>query len=516
MPNELRGAVDLTDCAREPIHVPGYTQEFGVLLAMPAGSDRISQLSANTGLIFSADPQEVVGKPLADVIGRENADRISAVLSAGDWKEANPLKITVEQNGQQLNLNAIVHRYDALDFVELEVISAEGAQAAARSYHVVQGALTRLQKSLNTPELWEAVVAEGERITGFDRVMLYKFDRDDHGYVIAERKREHQYSFAGLHYPASDIPEQARHLYRVNWIRYIPNIRYKPVPLIPVIDEDHKRLTDLTHSVLRAVSPVHCEYLQNMGVAASLSVSILREGRLWGLIAFHNETPKYLPFELRSACELLGQVLSIRIAALEDNEESAYKSKTNKLQAQFLAELPQYRDISAALVAQSPNLLDFIPATGAAVCLGDRISTLGRVPSDDQINLIRQWTLDRIAAPAFITDKLQDRIAEAVSMTDTASGVLCFTVSRVHNLHIFWFRTEQVQVMKWGGEPTKPVEVDGDTIRLSPRKSFDVWKQEVRGKSEAWLRPEIEAALELRSTLMSLLLAQSGSGGTSA
>ena len=508
MPNEIRGPVDLTDCAREPIHVPGYTQAFGVLLAMPAGSDRISQISNNTGLLFSSDPFLVVGKKLSEVLGQANAETVFASLKSGDWKETNPLRISVEHEGATREVNAIVHRYDGLDFVELEPVSAEGAQVAARSYNLVQGALTRLQKCLNTRDLWEAVVAECHKITGYDRVMLYKFDRDDHGYVIAERKQDHQDSFLGLHYPASDIPEQARRLYRLNWIRFIPDIRYKPVPLIPVIDEDHKRLTDLTHSVLRAVSPVHCEYLQNMGVAASMSVSILREGRLWGLIAFHNDTPKELPFELRSACELLGQALSIRIAALEDIEDSAYKSKTNSLQAKFLGDLPRYRDVASALVAQAPNLLDFIPATGAAVCSAGRIDTLGRSPTEEQINLVRRWTLDRIAAPVFVTDRLQDRVSEASALTDTASGVLGFTVSHAHDLHIFWFRTEQVQVMKWGGEPTKPVVFDGDTMRLSPRKSFEVWKQEVRGKSTAWLQPEIEAALELRSTLMSLLVAQ--------
>jgi chemotaxis family two-component system sensor kinase Cph1 len=512
VPNKLTGAVDLSDCAREPIHVPGFTQSFGVLLAMPSGSDRITQVSSNTGLILFPDPLDVVGQNLADVLGTASATQILALLKSGEWKESNPLKISVERNGSSLQLNAIVHRYDHLDFIELEPISTEHGETAARSYDVVQDALARLQKSPNSPDLWEAVVTEGQHITGFDRVMLYKFDRDDHGHVIAERKQEHQQSFLGLHYPASDIPEQARRLYRLNWIRYIPDIRYKPVPLIPVIDEDHKRLTDLTHSVLRSVSPVHCEYLQNMGVAASMSVSILHEGRLWGLIAFHHDSARYLPYELRSACKQLGQVLSIRIAALEDTEESAYKTKTSNLQAHFLAELSNYRDISVALVSHSPNLMDLIPATGASVCFGGQISTLGRVPTDDQIRNIQQWTLDRIKAPVFVTDRLQDRVIEASSLTGTASGVLGFTASAAHDLHVFWFRTEQVQVMEWGGEPTKAVEIDGDSMRLSPRKSFEVWKQEVRGKSHAWLQTEIEAAVELRSTLMSLLFTKNPSG----
>jgi light-regulated signal transduction histidine kinase (bacteriophytochrome) len=503
---QAASSLDLGNCAREPIHVPGTTQPFGVLLAMPAGGERISQISNNAESIFGRDATEVVGQRLATVIGEANAAVIRQALQTGNWKEVNPLKISIDRGGVPSPVNAIVHRHDGLEFVELEPISKEGAAAASRSYQIIQSALVRLQKSLNIPDLWDAVVSEVHRITGYDRVMVYKFDRDDHGFVIAEQKRQHQTAFLGLHYPASDIPDQARLLYRSNWVRYIPDIHYAPVALIPVVDEDHRRLTDLTHCVLRSVSPIHCEYLHNMGVAASMSVSILRDNRLWGLIACHNDTPRYLPYELRGACELLGQVLSIRIAALEDTEDSAYKSKTNALQAKFLAELPRFTDVASALVSHSPNLLEFIPATGAAVCFYNRIFTLGRTPDESQIRMILRSTLQRIPAPIFVTDRLQDRVPEARPLTETASGMLCFTASRAHDFHVLWFRTEQVRVLNWGGEPTKPVELDGATLRLGPRRSFEVWKEEVRGKSTAWLQHEIEAAAELRATLMSLLL----------
>ena len=506
--------IDREECAREPIHVPGRCQPFGVLLAMQAGHERISQISNNAELVFGAGAFDVLGRKLSEVFSAADATEIAGVLQSGAWKERNPLKCSLMRNGTEFPVNVVVHRYDGLDFVEIEPIPAEHQAGAARSFHVVQSALTRLQKSLNIPDLWSAVVTEAQRITGYDRVMVYKFDRDDHGSVIAEQKQAHHESFLGLHYPASDIPEQARRLYRMNWIRYIPDVHYKAVDLIPVVDEDHKRLTDMTHCVLRSVSPVHCEYLHNMGVAASTSVSIMRENRLWGLIACHNDTPRHLPYELRAACELLGQVVSIRIAALEETEDCAYKSKTNSLQAQFLAELPKSKNIATALVSQAPNLLGFIPATGGAVCFGDKIHALGRTPTEAQIRMILKSTLFRVSAPIFVTDRLQDRIFEASEFADTASGVLCFTASRMHDFHVIWFRTEQVQVVKWGGEPTKPVEFDGTRTRLSPRKSFEVWKETVRGKAETWTPAEIEAAAELRATLMSLLLSRGEESGS--
>ena len=192
-------------------------------------------------------------------------------------------------------------------------------------------------------------------------------------------------------------------------------------------------------------------------------------------------------------------------------EDSAYKSKTNSLQAKplFLPRLLEAGILAAALVATSPNLLDFIPATGAAVLFGDKIHTLGRVPDDDTIRAVLRSTLGHVTAPIFVTDCLQDRMIEARNFTATASGVIAFTASRAHNVHVFWFRAEQIQVVEWGGEPTKAVEVDGETARLSPRKSFEKWKQEVRGKSQAWPQTEIEAAAELRATMMSLLLEKS-------
>jgi two-component system, chemotaxis family, sensor kinase Cph1 len=494
--------VDISECAREPIHVPGYCQPFGVLLAMQAGQERITQISKNTELVFGVGPSEVVGRKLGDFFGDSDAAKISEIFKAGNWQEINPLRLIVARGGESFAVDIILHRYDGLDFVEIEPVSAESAERASGSFHFLHSALTRLQTSMNAAELWAALVTEVHRITGYDRVMVYKFDRDDHGSVVAEQKQEHQESFLGLHYPASDIPEQARRLYRLNWIRYIPDVHYEPVDLIPVVDEDHKRLTDMTHCVLRSVSPVHCEYLHNMGVGASMSVSIVRDNRLWGLIACHHDTPRHLPYKLRLACEQLGQVVSLRIAALEENEDSV---RANRLQAQFLAELPKAGDIVTALVSQKSSLLEFIHATGAAVCYGERTLTMGRTPSESRIRMILESTLFRVSAPIFATDRLQDRLFEASEFTDTASGVLCFTASRDRNFHVIWFRTEQVQEVRWAGEPTKPVAFDGSRLRLGPRRSFEVWKEEVRGQSQAWRPAEIEAAAELRSTLMSLL-----------
>ena len=499
---------DLSECAREPIHVPGRIQPFGVLLAMRMGAHRVSQVSANTESLFGLQPFDVLGKSLAELFGEQVAQSITATLANSTWTDTNPTRASIVRNGIPVSCNLVVHQYDGLDFIEVEQRHEATEGEAPQSHQIAQSIVTRLRKANNIPDLWNIVVNEVRRVTGFDRVMVYKFDRDEHGMVIAESMRDDLQPFIGLHYPSSDIPEQARRLYRENWIRYIPEAAYKPVDVIPVVDEDHRRLTDMTHCVLRAVSPVHCEYLRNMGVAASLSVSILRNERLWGLIACHHSTPHYISPERRAACELLGQVISIRIAALEDTEDNAYRSRTNALQAKFLAELSQQSDLASALTSGTIRLREFIPSNGAAVCLKDRIVTVGSTPEPDSIRAIVRNFLLRGNSPVFATNRLQDRMIEGRELTETASGVLCFTASKVHGFHVLWFRTEQVHSVDWAGEPSKPVEMTENGVRLSPRKSFEIWKQEVRGKSEVWTQPEIEAAAELRATLMSLLLAQ--------
>jgi light-regulated signal transduction histidine kinase (bacteriophytochrome) len=204
-------------------------------------------------------------------------------------------------------------------------------------------------------------------------------------------------------------------------------------------------------------------------------------------------------------------MLSIRIAALEESEDCAYKSKTNELQAKFLADLAKASNVAEALMGPALSLLDFIPSTGAVVCFKDKILKLGRTPEDSNIRLVVKDIVKRMRSPIFASDRLQDRLLEAREFTDTASGALCFTVSRAHDFHVMWFRTEQVQVVSWGGDPNKPAEPVTGSERLNPRKSFEVWKQEVKGQSKAWTQSEIDASAELRSTLMSLMLSRDAS-----
>jgi len=276
--------------------------------------------------------------------------------------------------------------------------------------------------------------------------------------------------------------------------------------LIPLIYPVTRDLTDLSYSTLRSVSSIHVEYLQNMGVAASMSISIMAGNTLWGLIACHNYTPKFVPYETRVACELLGQVVSSRMVALENTEQTRYRSATHVLQAKFLEAL-SHSDVGEALLKSNPNLLDYIPAEGATLCVGKEFHSAGVVPPEEELTKITR-RLRRFASPVFATDNLSSILPEAVAYKDVASGMLSITVSKDKNMYLMWFRPEEIQTVTWAGDPHKFVE-QGSGFRLHPRKSFALWKETVENRSIPWADAEIQSATELRSTMMGLLASSS-------
>jgi light-regulated signal transduction histidine kinase (bacteriophytochrome) len=340
--------------------------------------------------------------------------------------------------------------------------------------------------------------------------MIYRFSDSGDGQVVAESKNDDLEPYLGLWYPASDIPEQARRMYVLNPIRSIPDARYSPVPLVPVINPDSQRPIDLSYSTLRSVSPIHCEYLTNMGVAASTSGSIVRDGRLWGLIACHHMSPKWLAYEVRAACTFLGQVLATEIAQHEARQESAYTTRSTALLAKFLDLMVTASHPLIGLINSSPNLLDLVPSTGAAVVIGDKVQTLGITPGYlDLLSLIR--ALRGVDAPStFATKSLRYHFPALVSIADTSSGIIALEISREPESYVVLFRPEIAETVTWAGDPNKPATVEEEGYRLSPRKSFAAWKEVTQGVALPWTKQEIRVADELRK-LIAIIIAKGNS-----
>jgi two-component system, chemotaxis family, sensor kinase Cph1 len=499
--------IDLTNCDREPIHIPGLIQPHGVLLVLKSPTLEIIQVSSNTHKIIGRQPQELIGKLLSELLNANQIKLIHECLSE-DFESMNPLNLSVKHLKKTLYFDGIVYRSDTAIILEIEPKKAKGKTDFFDFYYQVRGTITRIQKAPTLLEMCQVVVKEVRRITGFDRVMVYRFDAEGAGSVIAE-DTDRETPYLGLHYPSSDIPKQARQLYTLNWLRLISDVNYQPIALIPVNNPLTDRPIDLSRSVLRSVSPIHLEYLQNMGVTASMSISLIQDGQLWGLIACHDSTPQYVPYKIRTACEFIGQVMSVELANKEASEDTDYKMQLKSLQTQFVESLSQAEYLLDGMVQLKSELLNLVNATGAVICSSDQCVAVGKTPSPEEVQALLDWIKPQFQHSLFETRSLFLDYPAAESFTSIASGVLALEISKLSHNYIFWFRPEIIHTVNWGGNPNKPVEVASDgSLRMSPRKSFDSWQETVRGYSLPWQKIEIEAVAELRSLIVGIVLRQ--------
>jgi two-component system, chemotaxis family, sensor kinase Cph1 len=498
-------AIDLTNCDREPIHVPGAIQPHGALLVLRGEGLEIVQVSANTAELLGVEPRALLGRALSELLEAEEIERVQGALSL-DGLEANPLYVfRLHPKGAERPLDTVAHRHAGRVVLELEPSQPEEIRTA--DVRVLGSALRRLERTDSVMAFCQSAAREVREISGFDRVMVYRFAEDGTGEVIAEEKRDDLEAFLGLHYPASDIPKQARALYVLNHIRLIADATYAPIQMLA--SESDTAPLDMSHCFLRSVSPVHLEYLANMGVRASMSVSIVRDGQLWGLIACHHYAgPRLLSYDARAACEFLGRVVSLQLGDKERAESADYRAHLKSLSARFLELLEREDDLNNALLQPDLHLLDYLSASGAAVVLGGEVTLFGVTPPGDQVLNLAEWIAEHHAdLEVFATDKLAQQFTAAGAYQDVASGLLAVPVSRSGRDLVLWFRPEVLQTVQWGGNPNKPVEVSADgESRLTPRKSFEAWGQAVEGSALAWKPVELEAALELRRAVVSAAL----------
>jgi light-regulated signal transduction histidine kinase (bacteriophytochrome) len=502
--------IDLDNCAREPIHIPGSIQPRGVLAVVREPDFEVRQVSANVADLLGRPADAVLGRHLSALIGFEQAARVEQTARTfGDLRQRNPIECVIDVSGEPRAFDAIMHRDPGgVLLVEFEIAYGERPVSFPNTYQAVRSAVEELNRASTLPELYDTAARAVRDLTGFDRVMVYRYDEEYNGEVVAESKRPDLNSFLGLHYPSTDIPAQARALYEKNWIRLISDVDYTPAPLVPGVDSASGTPLDLTYATLRSVSPVHIEYLQNIGVHASMSISLLRQGRLWGLIACHHYAGAHLPpFGTRAAAEFLGSTLSLRLVDRFEDEQLhkrlAAQAVLGKLTA---ATLNDTESLTEALLG-APDLLDLVPADGVVVDIqGDR-RVRGSVPPPDVVAAVMEWARgadDEIA----ISECLSREVPALGLDPHLVAGALA--ISLPDGQYAVWFRREVLRSVDWGGDPhNKAIAVsegrDGRAVRLSPRKSFERWREVVRERSEPWTLGETESAGGLRRHLVEAL-----------
>lgn len=512
MMSDPRGGPPLTQCEREPIHTPGSIQPHGALLMLAEPALRVVMASASAADHLGRSLDRIVGARLSELTDGTPPEPLSDPTPVRSFEPWNPMK--VRMGGRAFD--AIVQRVDGLLLVELEPTSAAQGDGLRAFYGLVREAVMRLQATETLDEMCAAAAAEVRHMTNFDRVMVYRFDPAGHGTVIAEERRPEAEPYLGLRYPASDIPRQARRLYLLNRLRLIPDVDCVPSPLVPPENPLTRAPLDLSHAALRSVPPVHVEYLRNMRVRASMSISLVLEDRqdrdLWGLIACHHGSPHYLPYEVRLACEFLGQVVSFLLGAREQKEQAQAASRAAATIAPLMTQMSAGGSFARALVAGPATVMDLVSCAGAAAIFDGETQTDGRVPPAEAIAAIAAHiggyldthAGDPIERESYDTDSLARDWPEGAAWKDHAAGVLAIRFSPTD--FVLWFRPEEVQVVTWGGDPQKSVTVESDGVRLSPRKSFARWREEVRLEARPWASWEIAAARALRDATTGIVL----------
>ena len=493
--------VDLTNCDREPIHVPGSIQPFGFLLALLSDFS-ICIASDNAAAYLDLHHADLLQRPLADIF-LDTA--ISAIRTRVDYltgKDAveRIFGLQLQTGGKLFDL--AIHFSGVYLIIEAEPSVVE---ADVNSGELVRLMLGRVRKTATLRDLAQESARQMKILTGFDRVMVYRFHPDGSGEVIAEVANSGLEPFLGLHYPASDIPRQARILYQRNWLRIIADIGTRPV-LLTSSSAHSATLLDLSMSVLRSVSPIHIEYLQNMGVGASMSVSILRDGELWGLFACHHYSPRHISFERRTAAELFGQMFSWILENRERETDVAYEARAHQVQERMMEVAASHAHSSGAIADFLSDYRKMIDCDGIAVWSDGHITLAGETPTEaevlDLISFINRTTPGRICASAEISKVY----AAGESFRDRAAGFLAIPISRTPRDCLVFFRREILRSVNWAGDPNKSYTVGPHGPRLTPRKSFELWQEVVRGQSKPWSAADLRIAEGLRVTLLEVIL----------
>ena len=497
----LAQRVDLSNCDREPIHIPGRVQSFGGLVAV--SSDWIVRhVSANVGEFLETTPDNALGTHFADHARPEAMLALQSrvqFLRQSDAVE-RVFGLVLRDGGPRVDV--ALHASGASIVLEFE-LSPKG-EATEHLGHV-RPMIDRIAEAATIEDACAVAARQVRALTGFDRVMVYRFGADEGGTVVAESMKSGLEPYMGLRYPASDIPQQARALYKRNLLRIISDVNDEGHVIEPLLSPEGTPL-DLSMSTLRAVSPIHLEYLRNMGVEASMSISILDRGKLWGLIACHHMSPRALPYGTRTAAELFAQLFGLLIDQKRGDLERGESVRARLLHDRLMVQIAGGSSIADNIEAVMEGVGSLIAHDGAVGWIDGEFTSMGQTPTREEfLGLVR--LLNRTAASqVYHTDSILKVYPAAEGFSERAAGMLVLPVSRSPRDYIVLFRREVARSVKWAGNPEKPVELGPNGLRLTPRKSFEAWQEVVRDSSEPWTALEVQAAESLRVTLLEVVL----------
>lgn len=492
-------AVDLTNCDREPIHIPGSIQPHGCLLACDSSAEKIQRHSRNAPEMLGFGG-EINGQPLDVLIGRQTVHEVRNTLSRTP-EGTSPSYIFNAKLPNGASFDICVHRFKGAVILEFE--AAEPGSAAP--LELARMMIARISATDSIDRLARDTARLVQAMLGYDRVMIYQLGSDGAGKVISEARRADLESFLGQYFPATDIPQQARALYVKNTIRIISDADCERIAIVPELDASGEPL-DLSFAHLRSVSPIHCEYLRNMGVGASMSISILVDGELWGLIACHHYSRRTLTATQRIAAEMFGDFFSLHLNALTHKQSLETTTRARATLDRILRQASGLDHIYEMLRDRMTEFSQFIPSNGQGIWIDGQWSSAGSVPPPDAIPELVRFAKSAVDGGIWATHQLSSALPDARAYAAEAAGVMIVPLSQRPRDYLFFFRKELVHTLEWAGNPEKTYESGPLGDRLTPRKSFAIWKETVHQQSAPWTDAERQFGEAVRTALVEVAL----------
>lgn len=493
---ELESA--LQQCAKEPIHIPNCIQPHGLMLVTLDTSDEIIQVSENVIQHLGISAQDCVGKNLNDIIGSDNLTIINKAIREADLA---PYKFTSVIFANKA-YDAVVHfsrHYKVIEFEPKATVADK--DSLQQIYEDLRSYSIEAQQAHEIESLYELIVSHVRNITGFDRVKLYKFDESWNGSVVAESRADYMPSYLGLNFPASDIPEQARRLYSINYLRLIPDIRYKPSPLYPALADGARKPLDMSYSILRSVSPVHIQYLENICVEASMSISIMQDNKLWGLIACHHQTSLHLSHSIRVLCEIIAHIFSAKLTTMRRSLDNQ-RHELRKLLIEKLSLSSSMDTFENTIARNSEAALQAMDADGIAIFADGKFWYFGETYEQECMEKLANWYRKFGNKSVVHTSFVGDYFKHETALKDLTGGALFVPIGMYSDDIAIWFRKARIKSVNWAGNPEKPVEQTKAGYRLTPRSSFELWQTTVKGHSKNWSFTDIETAESIAQIIL--------------
>lgn len=487
-------------CGSIPIHIINTIQDYGVLLVLDRTTLIIEQLSENAGEMFGTPFKALAGKNVQEVIGEPAFRELEVCIEKGNGKYPT----SWELNGQRYF--TLLHVTGNMVILEIENQPPEGTESSFSTlYQSLRDTVSKIESAADIKEVCTVAATELKRISGFDKIMIYAFDQDWNGNVLAEAMEPDMEAYLGFTFPASDIPKPARDMYQKNPYRFIPNREFKQVKLYPVINPVTNSFLDMSECNLRGVAAVHIEYLKNMHVTASMSVRLIKDGALWGLIACHHKTARRIDSQLCTVLEFLSTVISSRINLLHHQKFLDLSARLNSLYTQLIENIYQSNDLIKSLLHEKPHVMDLFGAQGVVITYKGKTRSAGDTPNASALEDLVLWLHLKQLRKPFYTDSLSGIFDIASEYQDIASGMLVIPIQSAQDEHIILFRKEFIRTTSWGGNPEERIFFDKDPKIYHPRHSFKLWQEHVKGFSKPWLQEEVMAAENLRSFIYELI-----------